>query len=94
MIVSRSARRTVDFARFVPLVLELLAGPEDHLWVRRTPDGRDQVWDIVDAGGNPAGRVSLPRGQALMSVLPNRLILKATDSLGVESVEVHRCGAP
>jgi len=88
------ARRTVDFPGYHPPVFELLSGPDDLLWVRRTPDGRDQVWDIVDAQGQLASRVSLAPRQALMAVIPDRLVLKVTDALGVESVEVHRCIYP
>ena len=85
------ARRTVDFPRYHPLMFELLGGPDDLLWVRRTPDGRDQVWDIVGTQGQLASRVSLTPGQALMAVIPDHLVLRVTDDLGVESVEVHRC---
>ena len=87
------ARRTVEFPRDHPLVFELLGGPDDRLWVRRTPDGRDQIWDIVDSQGQLASRVSLTPGQALMAVIPDHLVVKATDDLGVESVEVQRCGS-
>ena len=88
------ARRTVEFPRSHPLVFELLGGPDDRLWVRRTPDGRDQIWDIVDSQGQLVRRVSLTAGQALMAVIPDHLVVKVTDALGVESVEVQRCGAP
>ena len=87
----RKARRTVDFPRYHPPVFELVGGPNDLLWVRRTPDGRDQVWDIVDTQGQLASRVSLTMGQTLLAVVPDYLIVKVTDDLGVESVEVHRC---
>ncbi len=89
----QEARRTVDFPQYHPLLFELLNGPDDVLWVRRTPDGRDQVWDIADALGQLAGRVSLAPGQVLMAVVPDHLVLKVTDALGVESIEVHRCGS-
>ena len=92
--VREVARRTVDFPRYHPPVFELLSGPDDLLWVRRTPDGRDQVWDIVDTQAQLASRVSLAPRQALMAVIPDRLVLKVTDALGVESVEVHRCIHP
>ena len=85
------ARQTVDFPRYHPPVFELLGGPDDLLWVRRTPDGRDQVWDVVDTQGQLAGRISLTPGQALMAVIPDHVVLKVTDGLGVESVEVHGC---
>ena len=87
------ARRTVEFPRYHPLVFQLLGAPDDHLWVRRTPDGRDQVWDIVDPQGQLSSRVSLAPGQALMAVIPGHLVVKVTDGLDVESVEVHRCGS-
>jgi len=87
----REARRTVDFPRYHPLIFELLAGPEDLLWVRRTPGGRDEIWDIMDPQGEPAGRVSLDPGQVLMAVIPDHIVLKVTDVVGVEAVEVHRC---
>ena len=69
----QAARRTVDFPRYHPPVFELLGGPGDVLWVRRTPDGRDQVWDVVDAQGRLANRVFLAPGQALMAVIPGHL---------------------
>ena len=87
----REARRTVDFPRYHPLAFDLLSAPGDVLWVRRTPDGKDQVWDVVDAQGQPAGRVALAPDQALMAVIPDHMVLRVTDALGVESVEVHRC---
>ncbi len=87
------ARRTVDFPRYHPTVFDLLRGPNEFLWVRRTPAARDQVWDIVDAQGQPASRVALAPDQALMAVIPDHLVLKATDALGVESVDVQQCSA-
>ena len=90
----QEARRTVDFPQYHPLLFELLNGPDDLLWVRRTPDGRDQVWDVVDAEGQLASRVSLASGQALMAVIPDHLVVGVTDDLGVESVEIQRCGSP
>ena len=87
------ARRTVDFPRYHPLLFAIFGGPDDLLWVRRTPNGQDQVWDLVNMQGQFASRVSLAAGQALMSVIPNHLVLKVTDELGVESIEVHRCGS-
>lgn len=88
------ARRTVDFPRYHPTVFELLSGPDDLLWVRRTPAGREEVWDVVDVQGQPASRVVLAPDQVLMAVIPDHLVLKVTDALGVESVEVHQCGYP
>lgn len=85
------ARQTVDFPRYHPLMSRILGGPDSLLWVRRTPNGRDQVWDVLDTQGQLASRVSLASGQALMSVIPDHLVLKVTDELGVESIEVHRC---
>ena len=85
------ARRTVDFPRYHPTVFELLNGPDDLLWVRRTPAGREQVWDVVDVRGQPASRVTLASDQVLMAVGPGHLVLRVTDALGVESVEVHQC---
>ncbi len=68
------------------------APDDDLLWVRRTPDGRDQIWDVVDLRGQVVGRVSMAPGRTLMAVLPGRVVAKATDDLGTESVEVYRCG--
>ena len=85
------ARRTVDFPRYHPLLFAIFGGPDDLLWVRRTPNGQDQVWDLVDMQGQFVSRVSLASGQAIMSVIPDHLVLKITDELGVESIEVHRC---
>ena len=90
--IREEARRTVDFPRHHPLMFGLLGGPDDLLWVRRTPGGRDQVWDVVDTRGQLASRFSLAPDQALMAVIPDHVLLKVTDGLGVESVEVHACG--
>ena len=40
-------------------VFEPSGGPDDLLCARRTPGGRDQVWDVSDARGHLAGRVPL-----------------------------------
>ncbi len=90
--VRREARRTVDFPSYHAPLNELLGGPQRHLWVRRTPNGRDQVWDIVDEGGQVAGRVSLAPGEELLDAIPGHLVVKATDDLGVESIDLQRCG--
>lgn len=88
------ARRVVDFPEYHPSVFELLGGPDDRLWVRRTPDGRSQTWDIIDTQGQFANRVSLTPGEVLVAVIPDHLVVKVTDDLGVESVEVQRCVFP
>ncbi len=91
-VVREEARQTVDFPSHHPLAYQLMGGPEGHLWVRRTPDGRDQIWDIVDSGGEVGGRVSLAPGEILMAVIPGHLVVQTIDELGVESVDVQRCG--
>ncbi len=89
----KTARRTVDFPRFHPLVFELIGAPDHTIWIRRTPDGRNQTWDIVDASGQLVGRTSLSPGQFLMAVMPEYIVVKAIDGLDTESVEIYRCAS-
>ena len=91
--VREAARETVEFPEHHPLVLDLLGGPDGSLWVRRTPSRRGQVWDVVDERGSFVGRVSLASGHRLMSVLAEHVVLRATDDLGVQSVQVHGYGS-
>lgn len=88
--IREEARRTVSFPEYHPLVFRLLGGPDGFLWVLRTPAGREQVWDVVDSSGRHEGRLTLAAHHSLMSVLPDRLVLRSTDDLGVESVQVHQ----
>ena len=90
--VRQKARETVDFPLYHPPVFGLLSGPDNLLWVRRTPRGREtQVWDVVDSQGQPAARVSFAAGLALMAIIPNHLVLRSADEFDVESIELHRC---
>ena len=88
--IREEARRTVGFPEHHPLVYRLLGGPDGFLWVLRTPAGREQVWDVVDSRGRHVGRLPLAPHRSLMSVIPDRLVLRSTDDLGVESVQVHQ----
>lgn len=92
--VREQARQTVDFPQYHPPVFELLSGPGNLLWIRRTPNSREtQIWDVTDSRGRSAGQISLSPGQRLMAVIPDHLLLRSTDEFGVESVEVHRCAS-
>ena len=88
--IREEARRTVSFPEYHPLVFRLLGGPDGLLWVLRTPAGREQVWDVVDSRGRHESRLTLAPHHSLMLVLPDRLVLRSTDDLGVESVQVHQ----
>ncbi len=87
--IREAARETVNFPEHHPLVSRLLGSPEGFLWVRRTPAGRPQVWDVVDDRGQIAGRIALSPGHRLMALLPGRAVVRVTDDLGVESVQIH-----
>lgn len=70
-------------------VIDLVVGPTGDIWVLRTPTAGGQVWDVVGSSGAFSGRVELPVGWRLMSVLRESLVVVVADAVGAESVQVH-----
>ena len=87
--VRRRARETVVFPDQHPLAVALEAGPTGDVWVLRTPTASGQVWDVVGPSGEFLGRVKLPAGWRLVSVLHESVVVVVSDSVGAESVQVH-----
>lgn len=87
--VRRRARETMVFPDQHPLAVALEAGPTGDVWVLRVPTASGQVWDVVGPSGEFSGRVTLPAGWRLASVLQESVVVVVADSVGAESVQVH-----
>lgn len=87
--MGQRTRETVAFPDLHPLAVALEAGPTGDIWVLRTPTASGQVWDVVGPSGEFSGRVELPVGWRLASVLHEWVVVVVADSMGVESVQVH-----
>lgn len=87
--MGQRTRETVAFPDLHPLAVALEAGPTGDIWVLRTPTASGQVWDVVGPSGESSGRVELPAGWRLASVLHEWVVVVVADSMGAESVQVH-----
>ena len=66
----RVARDVVEFPDDHPYIYEMMAGPRNTVWLRRSPGGRRQaVWDV--AIGQQTDRVVLREGHRLLALHNN-----------------------
>ena len=70
----------------------LLTDPLDHLWVRETTlpdvDRPAPLWTVFDPEGRALGFVETPAGLTVFEFGADYVLGRATDEMGVESVEV------
>ena len=75
-----------------PAFRMLLTDPLDHLWVREaTLPGMDRpapLWTVFDSEGRALGFVETPDGLTIHEIGADYLLGRATDEMGVESVQV------
>ncbi len=75
-----------------PAFRQLLTDPLDHLWVREaTLPGTDRpapLWTVFDAEGRALGFIETPDGLEVYEIGADHLLGRATDEMGVESVQV------
>ena len=70
----------------------ILTAPEGDLWVARSAPARDSVmvYDVFNATGNLAARVSLPKGRRLVGLGVGTAYAVRTDEDGLEWLERYR----
>ncbi len=84
----RVARDIVEFPEHHPLLYNIISGPHNTMWLRRTPNGRSQIiWDVVTSRGT--SRVLLSRGQKLLGLHSGYAVILMTDDIGQEVVELR-----
>ncbi|MDE2763113.1 MAG: hypothetical protein OXK74_10060 [Gemmatimonadota bacterium] len=75
-----------------PAIHMLLTDPLDHLWVREaTLPGMDRpapLWTVFDPEGRALGFIETPEGLTVYEIGADYLLGRATDEMGVESVQV------
>ena len=75
-----------------PAFWMLLTDPLDHLWVREaTLPGMDRpapLWTVFDPEGGALGFIETPGGLTILEIGGDYLLGRATDEMGVESVQV------
>ena len=75
-----------------PAFRALLTDPLDHLWVREaTLPGMDRpapLWTVFDPEGRALGFIETPAGLSVFEFGADYVLGRATDEMGVESVEV------
>ena len=75
-----------------PAFGKLLTDPLDHLWVREaTLPGMDRpapLWTVFDPEGQALGFIETPDGLTVYEIGADYLLGRATDEMGVESVQV------
>ena len=75
-----------------PAFRMLLTDPLDHLWVREaTLPGMDRpapLWTVFDPEGRALGFIETPDGLTIHEIGTDYLLGRATDEMGVESVQV------
>lgn len=86
--LKRVARDIMEFPDDHPLFYQMMAGPRNTVWVRRTPGGRQQaVWDV--ASEQRTSRVMLREGYMLLALHNNYGILLNSNEESREALEVH-----
>lgn len=89
---ARQGYRNMPVVERFPAFLKLLTDPLDHLWVREAAlPGTDRpapLWTVFDPEGRALGFVETPAGLAVFEIGADYLLGRATDELGVESVQV------
>lgn len=75
---------------FVPR--RVMTSPEGDLWVQRSTPARDSVpvYDVFNASGNLAARVSLPKGRRLVGLGNGTAYATRTDEDGLQWLERYK----
>lgn len=75
---------------FVPR--NVYAAPEGEVWVQRSAPARDStpVYDVFNASGNLASRVSLPKGRRLVGLGVGSAYAVRTDEDGLQWLEKYK----
>lgn len=81
----------------IPTISDMLRGEGDRLWLKTYDPATDNFlvrvrtggeWVVVETSGTPVARVAVPANVRLMEIRGNRVAGIATDTLGVERVQV------
>lgn len=86
--LKRVARDIMEFPDHHPLFYDMMAGPRNTVWLRRTPSGRQQVvWDV--ASEQRTDRVMLREGHWLLALHNNYGILLNSNEESQDALEVR-----
>ena len=92
----RDGFKDVPVVERFPAYRTLLTDPLDHLWVRETTlpdvDRPAPLWTVFDPEGRALGFVETPAGLTILEIGADYLLGRATDEMGVESVQVWGLG--
>ncbi len=89
--ILRAALAEAVLPRQRPALGGVILGTDGSLWAGRfEPVGPPVSWWVLAPDGRPLGRLALPKGNQLRDVLGDRLLLMATDTMGVERLEIRR----
>jgi hypothetical protein len=81
----------------IPTISDVLPGEGDRLWLKTYDPATDNFlvrmrtggeWLVVETSGTPVARVAVPADVRLMEIRGSRVAGVATDTLGVEHVQV------
>lgn len=79
-----------------PAIGSVVLDRQGRTWVSRFEPmqpyvpGRAEAWHVLDPGGTPVGRLTLPMGAELMAVDGDRVMLLTTDELDVQHIAIFR----
>lgn len=87
----REVNEAVTFPAEHPAYLGLERGPDGSVWVRERATGREgRRWRIFERDGSERARLVLPSDARLLEVADGAVLLRRTDELDVERVELRR----
>ncbi len=88
----RDGFKDVPVVERFPAFRTLLTDPLDHLWVRETTlpdaDRPAPLWTVFHPEGKALGFIETPAGLTVYEIGADYLLGRATDEMGVESVQV------
>ncbi|MEZ4417932.1 MAG: hypothetical protein R3E10_19415 [Gemmatimonadota bacterium] len=92
LAAARRALRVVDSPERTPVFSELLVARDGAFWVRRYPLPGDPMvdWRVFSRAGLHAGTLTVPANLRVLEAGSDYLLARATDVLGVETIELWR----
>jgi hypothetical protein len=81
------------YVSHLPAYTRLHSDGAGHLWLAqwKIPYSQDSTrFDVYSTSGNHVARIAIPSGARILDLKRDRVVMLTADSLGIESVRVHR----
>ena len=89
-VAQRTLAENMQLPEFFPPFTRLLAGHDETTWLELAPAREQRTWQMLDARGNVAGMITVPRNTTILAASRERLWGIETDQDGLQHIVRYR----